>query len=76
MFANDALDVVGNKLVIVPLLACRYWLQKQGEFGRRRHIVDDGIVVNIRLAIVDHTGSCTNHALSNLGFDILVVGVE
>jgi hypothetical protein len=24
MFANDALDVVGNKLVIVPLLACQY----------------------------------------------------
>ncbi len=24
IFANDALDVVGNKLVIVPLLACRY----------------------------------------------------
>ncbi len=24
MFANDALDVIGNKLVIVPLLAYRY----------------------------------------------------
>jgi hypothetical protein len=62
--------------LIVPLLAYQYWLHKQGEFGRRRHVVDDGIIVNVWLTIVDLTGSCTNHALNDLGFDILMAGVK